>query len=241
MEFNITVNAPREKVWNNLWNDRTYREWTSAFAEGSRAETDWKKGSKVLFLDGKNSGMVSTIIDNRPNEYMSIKHLGTIMNGVEDMDSKESKQWAGAMENYNLVERGGKTTLHVELIGADIPKEFEDYFLLTWPKALDKLRELSEKNKGYHVLKTTTVCELVIWGTLTYPVQYFIYCTTIQLGLQVWHSNITGSMCDDSFHCPTRGIWFNVSITLQKNACAACCIPGSMATITIIRQYRDNV
>jgi len=58
MEFSINIEAPKEKVWNTLWNDQTYREWTSAFAEGSRAETDWKKGSRVLFTDGKGSGMV---------------------------------------------------------------------------------------------------------------------------------------------------------------------------------------
>ena len=144
MEFNINIEAPKEKVWKTLWNDQTYREWTSAFAEGSRAETDWEKGSRVLFTDGKGSGMVSTIVENKPNEFMSIKHLGTIKNGVEDLDSEENKQWAGALENYTLLESGGKTVLHVELSGLDIPKEFEDYFLQTWPKALDKLKALSE-------------------------------------------------------------------------------------------------
>ncbi len=144
MEFNINIEASKEKVWKTLWNDQTYREWTSAFAEGSRAETDWEKGSRVLFTDGKGSGMVSTIVENKPNEFMSIKHLGTIKNGVEDLDSEENKQWAGALENYTLLESGGKTVLHVELSGLDIPKEFEDYFLQTWPKALDKLKALSE-------------------------------------------------------------------------------------------------
>ena len=144
MEFNINIEAPKEKVWKTLWNDQTYREWTSAFAEGSCAETDWEKGSRVLFTDGKGSGMVSTIVENKPNEFMSIKHLGTIKNGVEDLDSEENKQWAGALENYTLHESGGKTFLHVELSGLDIPKEFEDYFLQTWPKALDKLKALSE-------------------------------------------------------------------------------------------------
>ena len=144
MEFNINIEASKEKVWMTLWNDQTYREWTSAFAEGSCAETDWEKGSRVLFTDGKGSGMVSTIVENKPNEFMSIKHLGTIKNGVEDLDSEENKQWAGALENYTLLESGGKTVLHVELSGLDIPKEFEDYFLQTWPKALDKLKALSE-------------------------------------------------------------------------------------------------
>ncbi len=145
MDFTITINAPREKVWNTLWDDATYRKWASAFAEGSRAETDWKEGSKILFVDEKGEGMVSVVAENRPNEFMSIKHLGIKMKGVESFDSEEAKQWAGAMENYTLVNQDGKTQLHVSMSGAEIPKEFEDYFKNAWPKALDKLKELSEQ------------------------------------------------------------------------------------------------
>ena len=146
MEFKITISAPKEKVWNILWDDATYPEWTSAFATGSKAETDWKKGSKVLFLDGNNSGMVSTIAENIPNEFMSIKHLGNVKNGIEDLDSEEARQWSGTFENYTLRTVSGETELQVVMGGAEIPQEFEDYFKDAWPKALDKLKALAEKN-----------------------------------------------------------------------------------------------
>ena len=139
--FSIRVNASREKIWDVLWSDGSYRQWTSVFAEGSRAETDWKKGSKVLFHDGKGDGMVSTIIENIPNEFMSIKHLGEVKNGIEDTASEKVKQWAGAMENYTLTEVDGKTELNVDM---DIAEEYKDYFLTTWPKALEKIKELAE-------------------------------------------------------------------------------------------------
>ena len=141
--FTTSINAPREKVWDVLWNDTTYRLWTGVFSEGSCAETDWQKGNKVLFLDAKKSGMISTIADNIPNEFMSIKHLGTIKDGVEDYDSDETKKWAGAMENYTLKTENGKTTLTVDM---DITDEYKDYFMTTWPKALEKVKELAEKN-----------------------------------------------------------------------------------------------
>ena len=139
--FSISINASREKIWDVLWSDGSYRKWTSVFAEGSRAETDWKKGSKVLFHDGKGDGMVSTIIENIPNEFMSIKHLGEVKNGIEDTTSEKVKQWAGAMENYTLKEINGKTELNVDM---DIAEEYKDYFLTTWPKALEKIKELAE-------------------------------------------------------------------------------------------------
>jgi hypothetical protein len=52
--------------------------------------------------------MVSTIVENKPNEFMSIKHLGTIKNGVEDLDNEENKQWAGAFKTIPFVNPAGK-------------------------------------------------------------------------------------------------------------------------------------
>ena len=141
-EFKIAIDAPREKVWNVLWADDSYPAWTAPFTEGSHAVTDWKKGSKVLFHDGKGDGMVSTIIENIPNEFMSIKHLGEVKNGIEDTASEKVKQWAGAMENYTLTEVDGKTELNVDM---DIAEEYKDYFLTTWPKALQKVKQLAEQ------------------------------------------------------------------------------------------------
>ena len=142
-QFKIEIAAPKEKVWKVLWGDTTYPAWTSAFAEGSRAETNWEEGSKVLFLDGKGQGMVSTIAKKIPNEFMSFKHLGTVKDGVEDFESEQTKEWSGALENYLLKTVNGKTELVVDM---DIAEEYKDYFMNTWPKALDKVKELAEKN-----------------------------------------------------------------------------------------------
>ncbi|HET6996895.1 MAG TPA: SRPBCC domain-containing protein, partial [Chitinophagaceae bacterium] len=141
LKFTTTINAPREKVWDVLWNDDSYRAWTSAFAEGSYAKTDnWKEGSKVLFLGPEGDGMVSSVAKNKPNEYMSFQHLGEVKNGVEDTTSEKVQAWAGAMENYTLKENDGKTSLLVEM---DSPDDFGDYFSNTFPKALEKVKELA--------------------------------------------------------------------------------------------------
>lgn len=142
-EFKITINGPREKVWQVLWDDASYREWTSVFAPGSYAKTDWQKGSEVQFLDSNNDGMISKVAENIPNEYMSIEHLGHVKNGVEDRHSEEVKKWAGAHENYTLKNVNGHTELVVDM---DIAEEYKDYFVKTWPKALEKVKELSEQN-----------------------------------------------------------------------------------------------
>ena len=141
INIKTVINAAPEKIWKVLWDDTTYRKWTSAFSEGSYAETDWKEGSKVLFLDGKGQGMVSRIAENRPNEYMSIEHLGEVKDGVEDTSSDRVKAWAGAHENYTLKKVNGKTELSIDM---DITEEFKEMFSQMWPKALDNVKKLSE-------------------------------------------------------------------------------------------------
>ena len=59
--FSTVINASKEKVWNALWDEENYKKWTSPFSEGSCAVSDWNEGSKILFLDGKGSGMYSII------------------------------------------------------------------------------------------------------------------------------------------------------------------------------------
>ncbi len=142
LNFSTSINASKEKVWQTLWDDANYRKWTSAFTEGSYAETDnWKEGTDVKFLDSKGSGMISRVAANRPNEYMSFEHLGEIKDGVEDRTSENVKEWAGAKENYTLKETNGVTTLAIDM---DITDEYKDMFTEMWPKALEKVKALAE-------------------------------------------------------------------------------------------------
>ena len=141
LTFSTTINAPQALVWRTMLDDETYRKWTSVFQEGSYAKTDWKQGSKALFLAPDGSGMVSRVAEHRPNEYLSLEHLGIVKNGVEDTTSADVKQWAGARENYTLRENAGNVTLTIELDTSDDHKKF---FEETWPKALATLKDLSE-------------------------------------------------------------------------------------------------
>lgn len=148
LNFSIDINAPREKVWKVLWGDKSYRDWTSAFMEGSYAVTDdWKEGSKVLFVakdgQGMTHGMVSKVDSKRPNEFMSFEHQGVVKDGIEDTTSDQVKAWKGAKENYTLKDKGKGTELVIDM---DITETEQEYFQKTWPKALERVKNLSEAN-----------------------------------------------------------------------------------------------
>ena len=148
IHFAITINAPKEKVWDTMLQDATYREWTALFNPHGPSwfEGDWKQGSKILFLGaGKNGqvgGMVSRIKEARPHDFVSIEHLGVVQDGKEDTTSDTAKQFAPALENYTFVDKNGATEV---LIDMDTEEEHRQMFEASWPRALQKLKQLSEK------------------------------------------------------------------------------------------------
>ena len=40
--FNIEINASKELVWDTLWSDVTYRQWTAVFSPDLHAIIHWK-------------------------------------------------------------------------------------------------------------------------------------------------------------------------------------------------------
>ncbi len=140
-QFSTSINAPKEKVWQILWNNDTYPKWTAVFSPGSKAVSDWNEGSKILFVNENNDGMHSVIAKKIDTEIMNFKHLGMVKNGIELPEDEISKSWSGATENYRLSEVNGITTLTIEM---DIVEEYQDYFNEKFPLALDVVKNLSE-------------------------------------------------------------------------------------------------
>ncbi len=176
IKFSTTINAPKEKVWEILWNLDAYRKWTTAFAEGSDAKTDnWKEGSKVLFVDPSGDGMVSMVAVNKPNEYMSFKHLGEIKDGVEDTTSEKVKVWSGCTENYTLNEENGVTTLDIDMA---ISAEFKEMFEKMWPVALQNVKDLAEGKTKVPITVTAEINAPVekVWNTWTAPEHITKWC-----------------------------------------------------------------
>lgn len=175
LNFSISINAPKGKVWQVLWNKDSYRKWTKAFSESSDVQTDeWKEGSKVLFVDSSVSGMVSMVVSNKPNEYMSFKHLGEVHNGVEDTTSDKIKKWAGSTENYTLKELNGGTELQIDM---DITAEFRDMFEQMWPKALQNIKDLAEaKSKSITVEAVVNAPVEKVWEVWNEPKHITQWC-----------------------------------------------------------------
>lgn len=141
LQFSATISANREAVWRAMLEPDTYQLWAAEFAEGSHFEGSWEKGQRIRFLAPNGEGMSSIIAENRPHEFISIKHVGFIKDGIEDTESEEVRKWTPSFENYSFADAGRATEVTVEM---DVTPEYEDYFEKTWPKALSRLRAICE-------------------------------------------------------------------------------------------------
>lgn len=142
LEFTTSINAPREKVWKTLWEDETYRKWTTVFSEGSHAVSTWKEGARIHFLGPGGGGMFSEIAKLVPNEHMAFRHLGEVKEGKEQPHTEETKKWEGAMETYTLKANGNAIELRTSV---DVVDGHVDFFNDTFPKALDIVKKISEE------------------------------------------------------------------------------------------------
>lgn len=141
MEKSIDIAVPREKVWTVLFDDQFLRIWCAEFSEGTYAETDWQIGSKAVFKDHSGFGIVGKIVDNKPNEYLSIEYDGLISGELEDYESDQAKAIKGGRENYYLSGENGIS--HLKVTG-DMSEGFFEAMSPAWDKALLKIKELSE-------------------------------------------------------------------------------------------------
>lgn len=139
--FKIDINAPKAKIWAILWNEDTYPIWTAPFSAGSKAITDWKKDSKILFLNNDGKGMIAKVDDHIPEEFMSILHLGLYKDGEKDFTSDKVREWENAYEKYKLSTKDGQSFLTVEV---DTTLAFMPFFEEKFPEALNLLKKLAE-------------------------------------------------------------------------------------------------
>lgn len=166
LAFTIKINATAAKVWQVLWDDETYRKWTSPFQEGSYALSDWKEGSRIQFLTPEGNGMYSQIAETKPCEYMAFKHLGEIKKFIEQPESLESKSWSGAMETYSLTENDGVTTLTAQL---DSNEQFQEFFNTAFPQAMALVKVLAEQPVIITVETKVSAPVSKVWNCWTSP------------------------------------------------------------------------
>ena len=139
MQFSIEIEAPRGKVWQTLWEDKTLRDWGNIIDEGLYMVGEMAEGNEVQFISSEGLGVTSFVEKLIPHEYIAFKQVADTMDSGEQ---ERDKEWTGGTESYELIEKNGITNLIVKI---DVPPGLEEIFKDRFPKALERVKVLAEK------------------------------------------------------------------------------------------------
>ena len=143
MQFSIEISAAKERVWNTLWQDETLREWASIIDPETYMVGDLKEGNEVQFISAASGYGVTSLVEKLvAGEFLLLRHRAD----TQDSGTREREnEWTGGEESYTLAEKDGTTTLTVAF---GVPPELEEYFKVTYPKALERVKVLAERNRN---------------------------------------------------------------------------------------------
>lgn len=185
------LKATPELLWELIVDPDFYRYWTAAFMEGSDFVGDWSEGSKIRFVvrdeDGLESGMLSEIAASEWPKHISVRHVGIIMNGVEDHDSRIAEIWRGAYENYTLIPEDAEHSRF--LLEMDVDHTQEAEYRSYWQDAFNRMEKLLAESDA--VGRVITLREdshyspEALWHRLTTPE-----------AVKTWNH------ASDDWHCP---------------------------------------
>ncbi|MDQ3014544.1 MAG: hypothetical protein M3Q73_01625 [bacterium] len=139
MRFTIEISASKEKVWEVLWSDKTFRDWASIIDESSYMVGEMKEGNEVQFISSVSGYGVTSLVEKL--KLYELVVLRQIVDTKEHGTGERKKEWADGTESYHLTGNDTITTLTTEL---DVPKEQIETFQVRLPKALQRIKELTE-------------------------------------------------------------------------------------------------
>jgi hypothetical protein len=141
-QFSVEIKASRERVWNTLWEDKTFRDWANIVDEGTYMVGEMKEGNEVQFISSISGYGVTSLIEKLTlNESVSFRQIADTKDSGE---REREKEWTGGAESYSLAENDGVTTLTVNI---DVPPGQEETFRVRFPKALERVKILAEKKR----------------------------------------------------------------------------------------------
>ena len=142
MQFSIEIHATKERVWDTLWQDETFRQWASIIDPETYMVGDLKEGNEIQFISSSSGYGVTSLIEKLiANEFLLLRHHADTQ---EEGKHEREKQWTGGEESYSLAEKDGTTTLTVAF---DVPPELEEEFKINYPKAMEQVKVLAERKK----------------------------------------------------------------------------------------------
>lgn len=139
LEFSVTISASKDTVWNVLWDDKSFRDWSNIIDEGTYMVGSLIEGKTVEFMSASGYGVTSKVNKLIPNEFIEFIHMSDTQNSGKNLREAE---WTGNTESYTLTAKEGKTILTIK---SEIPDNQLETFNSRIPLALERIKLLAER------------------------------------------------------------------------------------------------
>jgi uncharacterized protein YndB with AHSA1/START domain len=133
----VTINAPRDEVWEALTRPDKVKE----YMHGTNLSTDWKEGSPISWKGewkGKSYEDKGKVLEVEPHRRLKYTHWSP-MGGSEDKPENYHTV------TYELSGEGGKTTLTLKQDNNATEEEAKKMAEDNWGPVLEGLKETAEK------------------------------------------------------------------------------------------------
>src|SRR5579872_2945806 len=93
MQFSIEIHATRERVWDTLWQDETFRQWASIIDPETYMVGNLKEGNIVQFISSASGyGVTSLVKKLTPGEFLLLSHRADTQ---KEGKQEREKEWTG--------------------------------------------------------------------------------------------------------------------------------------------------
>lgn len=145
IQKSVQIKASRERIWDVLFNQETFRDWGKAFHPDSYYEGTFAEGELVRFLgptdeDGA-AGMEVRVVEHVPGVRSRFEFSGTISGGKVLYEGESYDEWSGISEGYELTGESEPFTLSIR---NKVPSKYEEMFSEMWDVALARIKEIAE-------------------------------------------------------------------------------------------------
>lgn len=146
LKFTTEIKAPVEQVFKTMIGKDSYKQWTSVFSPTSDFEGSWAEGEKIMFVainkSGKREGMLGRVEAFVPNQFVSVRYDGVLEGDEEITEGEIAAGFKDTHENFSFERSKDGTTVTVDV---DVEEAFKPYLLKTYPKALERLKQICEQ------------------------------------------------------------------------------------------------
>lgn len=143
LTYSITIDKPREVVFQTMTDNSLFPEWAKAWGEGMICAGEWKEGEHISFFDQTQGGTKAFIEELVVNEFIKTKHVAMVnpKNHEVELTDEMMRKWIGSREDYYFREKSEKETI-LEFVM--ITDESFEKMMEAWPEALQFLKDICE-------------------------------------------------------------------------------------------------